>query len=347
MVARTAIDAESRRRLEEVRRAQPGGEARTAVTPGPGPTMRSAPAAPKAPRVGGLAPTRSAGMTADPEKQAQAAAPAVATLGKPPDAIQPVSGRPGRRALPGLSGRLNKLLEEDSPYVRRARTRAAEHASSRGLLNSSIAAGAGEAAAIDAALPIAQGDANLALAERGLESQEFMQGRSIESTERIAAAQRDLQDLINRRNIRSQELMQERGLSHDAAQRQAQREMQTSIAAAERALRSEIAAGQRASEAATRETSRSIAQQQAVSRAHSVYQAGVDRINANPDIPAQERADMLSDLERNRDTALSLAQQIGGQRIQWNSYDQPAEPDGGEGGDGSGAGGGGEGDGGP
>lgn len=57
------------------------------------------------------------------------------------------------------SDRLNSLLAADSPYIQMARTRAAQTANSRGLLNSSIAAGAGEAAAIERAAPLAQSDA--------------------------------------------------------------------------------------------------------------------------------------------------------------------------------------------
>jgi hypothetical protein len=56
------------------------------------------------------------------------------------------------------SGRLSQLLSQDNPYIQMARTRAAQSANRRGLLNSSIAAGAGEAAAIESALPIAQSD---------------------------------------------------------------------------------------------------------------------------------------------------------------------------------------------
>lgn len=58
-----------------------------------------------------------------------------------------------------VSGQLERLLSKDSPYLSMARTRASQLANSRGLLNSSIAATAGEAAAIDASLPIAQQDA--------------------------------------------------------------------------------------------------------------------------------------------------------------------------------------------
>ena len=59
------------------------------------------------------------------------------------------------------SENLNKLLSEGSSYLDLARTGAAQTANSRGLLNSSMAAGAGEAAAIGAALPIAQSDASV------------------------------------------------------------------------------------------------------------------------------------------------------------------------------------------
>lgn len=58
-----------------------------------------------------------------------------------------------------VSHQLGALLSSDSPYIQRARNSSANMAASRGLLNSTMAAGAGEAAAIDAALPIATTDA--------------------------------------------------------------------------------------------------------------------------------------------------------------------------------------------
>ena len=60
-----------------------------------------------------------------------------------------------------VAGQMESLLSKDSPYLTQARTRAAEGMNARGLLNSSIAIGAGEAAAYDAALPIASQDANI------------------------------------------------------------------------------------------------------------------------------------------------------------------------------------------
>lgn len=59
-----------------------------------------------------------------------------------------------------VSNQLNNLISKNNPYIQRARAGAMNTANSRGLLNSSIAAGSGEAAAIDAALPIAQQDAS-------------------------------------------------------------------------------------------------------------------------------------------------------------------------------------------
>lgn len=58
-----------------------------------------------------------------------------------------------------VSGQLERILSKDSPYLTQARTRATQLANRRGLLNSSIAASAGESAAIEAAMPIATQDA--------------------------------------------------------------------------------------------------------------------------------------------------------------------------------------------
>lgn len=59
-----------------------------------------------------------------------------------------------------VAGQLDTILAEDSPYIKAAQTKAMEGANSRGLINSSIATGAGTQAAIAAALPVAQSDAS-------------------------------------------------------------------------------------------------------------------------------------------------------------------------------------------
>jgi hypothetical protein len=62
-----------------------------------------------------------------------------------------------------VASQLNTDLASGSPYLDLAKSQSLQAASARGLQNSSIAAGAGEAAAIAAALPIAQQDASTAL----------------------------------------------------------------------------------------------------------------------------------------------------------------------------------------
>lgn len=88
-----------------------------------------------------------------------------------PDYLQPPNTVPGNLARPVgptyqsvnenelVSGQLQGLLQSNSPYLDLARAQGTQQAASRGLLNSSMAAGSAENAAIQAALPIAQGNA--------------------------------------------------------------------------------------------------------------------------------------------------------------------------------------------
>lgn len=61
----------------------------------------------------------------------------------------------------GVAGRVQSITSKASPLMQTARTRAAQNSASRGLLNSSIGAQAGEQAVIETATPIANADANL------------------------------------------------------------------------------------------------------------------------------------------------------------------------------------------
>lgn len=98
-------------------------------------------------------------------------------LKKPEDPLKPVEGlstefqaAPTYTAGAGqtyevtgnelVANQLNNLISKNNPYLQRARANAMNTANARGLLNSSMAAGSGEAAAIDAALQIAQQDAS-------------------------------------------------------------------------------------------------------------------------------------------------------------------------------------------
>ena len=58
-----------------------------------------------------------------------------------------------------VAGQLNTLLASNSPYIQQAEQGAKDQAAGRGLLNTTLAAGAGREAAIKSALPIATSDA--------------------------------------------------------------------------------------------------------------------------------------------------------------------------------------------
>jgi hypothetical protein len=58
-----------------------------------------------------------------------------------------------------VAGQLEGLLAKESPYMQAAQTGAKQSAASKGLLNTTMAATAGQKAAIESALPIAQADA--------------------------------------------------------------------------------------------------------------------------------------------------------------------------------------------
>jgi hypothetical protein len=58
-----------------------------------------------------------------------------------------------------VQGQLENVLATDNPIMQQARTKAAQTANARGLINSSMAVQAGESAVIQSALPIAQQDA--------------------------------------------------------------------------------------------------------------------------------------------------------------------------------------------
>ena len=74
-----------------------------------------------------------------------------------------------------VSGQMDKILSSSSPLLQRAKTRAAQAANSRGLLNSSMGVQAGEEAVLTTAMPMAQQDAatyaNQGLVNQGAQNQ--------------------------------------------------------------------------------------------------------------------------------------------------------------------------------
>jgi hypothetical protein len=101
--------------------------------------------------------------------------------------------------------RLARLTSEANPYIEQAASRAQQMANSRGMANSSLAAMAGEEAAIAAALPIAQQDANT---YGRVQSENLGYTNQFNLTDKNAALQQSMQsnDINFRRELADKEL---------------------------------------------------------------------------------------------------------------------------------------------
>lgn len=141
--------------------------------------------------------------------------------------------------------RLANLLGSDSPLIARARQRAAENATARGLQNSSMAVQSGEAAAIDAALPIATADANT-YSRQGLTNQDatnqfLSQDKTLAGQEKLAGADRLFQGGENDKNRATQTGIASMNASTQASIAAADRDARTTIATQEFQQRLELA----------------------------------------------------------------------------------------------------------
>lgn len=107
------------------------------------------------------------------------------------------------------AGRLDKMLGSDSPLMKRAETQGKQYANKRGLLNSSMAAGASQGAMIDAATPIAAQDSNN-LMQSALSGQQFDQETQMVDTKAYANMRGQFLDstasMINESNINISEI---------------------------------------------------------------------------------------------------------------------------------------------
>ena len=81
-----------------------------------------------------------------------------------------------------VKGTLESFLDPNSSYIQNARQRGMEVAATRGGVNSSIAAGASERAAIDAAAPLATQSLEIQVARENLNAQNWMNQQDFSRT---------------------------------------------------------------------------------------------------------------------------------------------------------------------
>lgn len=116
-----------------------------------------------------------------------------------------------------VEGRINNILNSDSPIVQMARTRAKEAANERGMLNSSMAVQAGEAAAYDASIPIATADAATAAKAAGYNADQSNQFavHNVDSTNTASQFNAGAQNMLTGQKLASNTALQQSRISAD------------------------------------------------------------------------------------------------------------------------------------
>jgi hypothetical protein len=158
-----------------------------------------------------------------------------------------------------VAGQIDSILAKDSPLMQRARTLATQQMAQRGLVNSSMAQGAGVAAMVDRATPIAQQDADT-FSKRALFNTEatnqanqfnvgegnklFMFGQDVAARFGLQRDQQQFTAEENRMDRSLQTALQERKISADQAMQLKDIASREGIAAADRALQQTMQANQ-------------------------------------------------------------------------------------------------------
>ena len=213
-----------------------------------------------------------------------------------------------------VAKRLTALTAQDSDYMRQGEAAGLRSAHKRGLLNSTMAVQSGQAARLQAALPIASQDASQA-------NQRVMQGRGLQSA--------DVQQV---RGIASQEGMQRTGI-------EAEREFQgTDIGSRERMQTADLASRERMQgldnetrqlmqgldiESQQRIASMNVAANERGDAARvavafeASYASMLETIMNNPEIPAEARQTYIDHANRIRESNISLLERLYGIQLDW------------------------------
>jgi hypothetical protein len=168
--------------------AAPTSGARKGINPPPAPAPAPTPPAPPAP--GAPAPANPPpAPTATAPGAVQTTQATAATTGPTAQAkVTDVAVDPTKQTV---QGQLAGILASGNPLLVQAQTRAAQESNRRGILNSSMAVGAGESALYDAAMPIAQADADV------YNQQAFTNAGERNTTSRYNAGESNTQSRFN------------------------------------------------------------------------------------------------------------------------------------------------------
>ena len=235
-----------------------------------------------------------------------------------------------------VATQLSDITRQGSPLMQQAKTDALKLANRRGLVNSSMAVGASQDAALRTALPIAQQDANSALQERlqgreiasteGMQQKQIaasqeMQLRDIASTEGLAAAERALRERLQDQTISAADRQQLRDIDFrsqeaglDRALSETQQQRSISAQQAENALDRDLQ--ERLASLNLNSNDRNAAAT-FLTNMSAAYNDQYAAIMANTALSKDQREQQLQAAKALRDTRLSFVEQLFAIDLKW------------------------------
>ena len=202
-----------------------------------------------------------------------------------------------------VSKNLTGLLDQNSDYIKQARAQGERAAGKRGLLNSSIAAGSGQSAAIAAALPIASQDATIA-SQKNQTQAEFVNQTKL--NDQTITGQKDLAAINNAAELARQKEAQGFQLTQQEKDNIAQMDRLTAnLSSQERqALLSS-------------ETSLKAAQIQSSDNLSGNYLSALSNLMANGKVPAATRNQLIAEYQRVTQQSAQLRSNLAKVSISW------------------------------
>lgn len=198
-----------------------------------------------------------------------------------------------------VQNNLMRLMDPESPLMRQATTAGLRTANRRGLLNSSIAAGAVQDSAYTAAVPLASQNASQAAQENltniGYDAQMRMQDRQLGSAAALQAAQ-----------IKATQDLQTQDIGYQTAERKLDRTLQ------ERLAGWNLNSSDRNSAAST------------LLGMEQLYNSQIQNIMNNTNLSAADRTAYLASANAYRDKVLGLVEQMYDVSLDWGQNTQAA-----------------------
>ena len=176
---------------------------------------------------------------------------------------------------PNVSERVAQITSSGSPLMQLAATRSAQDANARGLRSSSIAVGAGQAAVIGAATPLAQGDASFALSQKQIGNQADQAAQQLKTQQdQFAATQSQNLGMFNA------------DLSQKKDQQALDRQQQVTLAKMDAQSRADLVKLQAQSQ-------QDVQGSQNISNAWGTMMQSIQAIQNNPDMEQATKAQLI------------------------------------------------------